>query len=126
MCLRFQEGRLGHDGHTQLPCRFNHADSSTREGFDHAEIERKLNESEAMVRAAFLSGDLREPPEAEGAFFAEAVPCGGAIPADLLLSGKRLEPGKSAADTFFETGVREETQLGFGIVQVEDINGIHA
>ncbi len=95
-------------------------------GFHHSQVERQLDEPEMVAGAAFFGGNRGEARQAERVFLAKALPGGGAVPANPALVHLAFEFGEGATDAVFKLRRGTEAELGFGVVQVEDVDGVHA
>ena len=93
----------------------------------HAEIERKLDEAEVMLRAARLRGDSAMRGRLSASFLRN--PSQVAAPYQRILPRvhQSLEPRESARGCASSNSLaRAEAELRFGIVQVEDVDRVDA
>lgn len=100
------------------------------ESLGHAQVERELEEAEVVVAAACLAREFEDPGEREAAgltgFKAKSGPGGGAVEADVVGGAELLKAGESVEETFLELTEGNVGKLGFGVVEVEDIEGVEA
>jgi hypothetical protein len=131
------KGGTGDDGDAGTGGDFENIDGFTvkqdvreRESLGHAQVERELEEAEVVVAAAGLACEFEDPGEGKAAgqtgFEPESGPGGGAVEADLVGGAKLFEAGESLEETFFELVEGNVGKLGFGIVEVEDVDGVEA
>lgn len=93
----------------------------------HTEVEGELEEAEVVVAAACLAGEFEDAGEGEAVglagFEAKSGPGGGAIEADLVGGAELFEAGKSVEEAFLKLFEGNVGKLGFGVVEVEDVDG---
>ena len=116
----------GDYGNPQTGGGLQHVLRAIQIGLHHPQVEGQLDEAEMVAGAALFGGDLGEARQAERVLLAEALPGGGAVPANPALVHLAFELGEGATDAVFKLRRRPEAELGFGVVQVEDVDGVHA
>jgi len=127
----------GDDGDAGAGCDFEDINGFTvqqdvreSESLGHAQVERELEEAEVVVAAAGLACKFEDPGEREAAgltgFQAKSGPGGGAVEADVVGGAELLKAGESVEETFLELVHGNVGKLGFGVVEVEDVEGVEA
>src|SRR5439155_12080000 len=112
--------------HALRPAALRAVFRTPREGFHHAQVEGKLDESEMVFRPAFFGADFRELWQAERALLEKAIPGGDAIAADPELFHQPLQTGEGPPDAALKHVARHEAELGFRVVEIEHVDGVHA
>jgi hypothetical protein len=129
------KGGAGDDGDAGVGCDFEDIDGfvieqdvGEGEGLGHTEVEGELEEAEVVVVAAGLAGEFEDSGEGEAiglaGFEAEGGPGGGAVKADLVGGAELFETGESVEESLFEFVERDVGKLGFGVVEVENVDGV--
>lgn len=127
----------GDDGDAGAGCDFEDINGFTvqqdvreSESLGHAQVERELEEAEVVVAAAGLACEFEDPGVREAAgltgFQAKSGPGGGAVEADVVGGAELLKAGESVEETFLELVHGNVGKLGFGVVEVEDVEGVEA
>lgn len=100
------------------------------EGLGHGEVERELDEAEVVVFASGVAREFDETGEREAFVLAglqaEGVPGGDAVVANVARGTKLFEALEGVGDPVLELGEGNGAELSFGVVEVEDVDGIEA
>src|SRR5205085_5845374 len=129
------ERRAAHNGNAGLRCEFQSGSISAVAGlvlqdkrFGHRQIEWKLNKAEMMVFACDFLGDFDDLGQIDERAIVggdpESTPGGHAIEANDVLDYGLFQHGEGSEDPAAEFTPPNLSELGFGVVEIKNVNGV--
>ena len=98
------------------------------EGFRHSEVEWQLDKAEMILLSAGRASAFEAGGQRDVRLFtngdAERVPRGNAVPSNLGIANRLFHRGEGALEPGAQGFAGDVPQLGFGIMDVEDVDGL--